>query len=631
MRSLPLCVRVVRAAVCCAPPLAALGILSGCHALFDFGPTHREVDAPDTDAEADVPHVEADAAEADDAVDVPDDGADETEPQCGNDIVEGSEACDGDPPRFCLTTCSTNGAQTCVDCIWQPCEAVEECNGDDDDCDTVCDDTFACCRGRVESCTTSCGSIGSRSCNDRCSWGFCSPPREVCNAVDDDCDTVCDNTYECCRGATDRCATGCGTSGSRTCSDACTWEPCRPPPEICDGVDQDCDTVCDNDFDCCRLRSEPCATSCGSIGSRVCSVSCAWGSCAPPIEACNGRDDDCDTVCDNGSPCCANAAISCTTACGTPGTQICSAACSLPAQCCAPAEICGNSCDDNCAGGIDEGCCPPCAGATDVSAGGRFTGFLLPGAGTTGGACGGDGAEAFFTFTTTTVRDMFLTTHSSSFDTVLYVRRCACDGVQVACNDDADGLPTSVLSLGDLPAGVYHVFVDAKDAAGGGSFRLDAYFTEPAAAGDRCGKPIRVTTAGATGNSCAFSADYTPVGTPGCPFVGSGGAKDLVYYFVLASPATVRFETCASDVYCPIVGSCFDTTLYLREVCTSDRPQPACNDDVCGYVTGAGDQIQSDTGPVTLGAGLYYFFLDGYDDGNPWYTCGDYVLRVTGL
>ncbi|MEY3013965.1 MAG: hypothetical protein RIT45_2700 [Pseudomonadota bacterium] len=38
------------------------------------------------------------------------------------------------------------------------------------------------------SCTTSCGSAGTRDCSATCRWLACVPPTETCNGVDDDCD-----------------------------------------------------------------------------------------------------------------------------------------------------------------------------------------------------------------------------------------------------------------------------------------------------------------------------------------------------------------------------------------------------------------------------------------------------------
>lgn len=68
----------------------------------------------------------------------------------------------------------------------------------------ACDRDWADCDGSVENgcetdarcesgavCRSSCGSDGSLSCTDVCA-PTCTPPREACNATDDDCDGVCD-------------------------------------------------------------------------------------------------------------------------------------------------------------------------------------------------------------------------------------------------------------------------------------------------------------------------------------------------------------------------------------------------------------------------------------------------------
>jgi cysteine-rich repeat protein len=500
---------------------------------------------------------------------------------CGDGYVRsGVEQCDTTTPRPCATGCGTSGLQNCVDCSWAATCAppIEECNGLDDDCDTACDNGFVCCAGTNSTCTTSCLTTGRRVCSAACGWGVCTPPAETCNGLDDDCDTVCDNGFSCCAGSSVPCATSCSSTGTRACSAACGLGACVAPAETCNGLDDDCDTACDNGFGCCAGSTEPCATSCGSTGTRSCSSSCAWNSCVTPAETCNGRDDDCDTV-------------------------------------------------------VDEGCssCTACSGATDISAGGRFSGTLTAGASTSSGTCGGLGAEAHFSFTTTAVQDVFLTTHGSSFDTVLYVTECTCAGPERGCNDDADGRLQSVLYLRDLPAGTYNVIVDAKTAGGGGAYQLDAYFTAPGVSGDRCGDPLRLTNTGdASRNSCLFSADYVPSRGGDCTYMGTGGGEDVVYYFVLTTTSSVRLQTCTSTPFCPS-GGCVDTDIYIRDVCTVPIPQRACSEDACGYRDG-GVSIHSDTGSVSLPAGIYYFIVDGYQETTgTWMHCGFYNLTVTGI
>jgi hypothetical protein len=95
-----------------------------------------------------------------------------------------------------------------------------------------------------------------------------------------------------------------------------------------------------------------CTTSCGTIGTARC-VGGTFGACAPPLESCNGADDDCDGMVDDGFECGRGASMSCTTACGTAGTRTCRSDCSGFGACTA-AEAC-NGCDDDADGTIDEG------------------------------------------------------------------------------------------------------------------------------------------------------------------------------------------------------------------------------------------------------------------------------------
>ena len=69
--------------------------------------------------------------------------------------------------------------------------------------------------------------------------------------------------------------------------------------------------------------------------------------------------------------------------------------------------------------------------------GGRFTG-TTSGSSTDRGTCGGNQApEAVFKLVLTQKSDVFVTTHGTTFDTVIYMRNGCC-GSEVACNDDLD-------------------------------------------------------------------------------------------------------------------------------------------------------------------------------------------------
>ena len=78
--------------------------------------------------------------------------------------------------------------------------------------------------------------------------------------------------------------------------------PDGPPPDDVPPIDVP--AACGNGIvepgeDCEGSGDESCLTSCGSTGTRFCSA-CRWGPCLPPPEVCNGADDDCNGAVDEG-------------------------------------------------------------------------------------------------------------------------------------------------------------------------------------------------------------------------------------------------------------------------------------------------------------------------------------------
>ncbi len=127
---------------------------------------------------------------------------------CGDGFVwEGVEECDDGPdnsdtqPGACRTDCTL---ARCGDGVVDP---GEECDDGPDNsntqpgaCRTNCVlpycgdgvvDPWEECEWGSTSCMTTCGTIGTTYC-ESCSWGYCYPPVEVCNGVDDDCDGMTD-------------------------------------------------------------------------------------------------------------------------------------------------------------------------------------------------------------------------------------------------------------------------------------------------------------------------------------------------------------------------------------------------------------------------------------------------------
>src|SRR5262249_47340005 len=145
--------------------------------------------------------------------------------------------------------------------------------------------------------------MGTATCSPSCTPGACSPPAETCDGRDDDCDGMVDEGFACVAGTSSSCPTSCGSSGTRSCLPSCTFDVCTPPAETCNGVDDNCNGTADEGFGCAAGSAVACTTSCGSMGTAPCSPTCTPGACSPPAETCDGRDDDCDGMVDEGFAC----------------------------------------------------------------------------------------------------------------------------------------------------------------------------------------------------------------------------------------------------------------------------------------------------------------------------------------
>jgi hypothetical protein len=275
------------------------------------------------------------------------------------------------------------------------------------------------------------------------------------------------------------------------------------------------------------------------------------------------------------------------------------------------------------AGGVDAACVPCADNATAVKLpGGRFTG-KTSGASTYAGTCGGAAApEAIYKLQLDVRSDVFVTTHGTGFDTVVYMRRGCC-GAEEACNDDADSRRTSVLSMRGVSAGTYYVFVDGANPGDDGDFTVDIYASASSGSpADTCGNPTRVSNIPISGNTCNYQNDYDPQN--GCimaPPDTSG--VDQVYYFVLDAAADVTFSTCNN--------TCIDTVLYIRDECATRTSQVACDDDSCaasGSCYIAANMVQSRV-TTHVGAGVHYLVLDTFP-ASP-VPCGAFTITPSGV
>lgn len=204
----------------------------------------------------------------------------------------------GDPAVVDIGECLA-GEQTCdatgkwgLTCENEVLPSTELCDGLDNDCDDVVDNGFepeTCGMGVCQVTVPTCDAGTPQTCTPA------TPPDAVedCDGFDDDCDGNVDEGCSCVNGTTQPCYTGAmGTQGvgpckggTQTCA-AGQWGTCVgqvvPATEICDSIDQNCNGD----------------TSEGTCSLANAQSSCSGGSCS--VSSCNSGYSNCDSSMTNG-------------------------------------------------------------------------------------------------------------------------------------------------------------------------------------------------------------------------------------------------------------------------------------------------------------------------------------------
>jgi MYXO-CTERM domain-containing protein len=221
------------------------------------------------------------------------------------------------------------GTQSCTAMgVWGSCAnptlpRAEQCDGADDDCDGTVDngnfdvdmDTYVSC-ALCGNRTAPDGGLGC-DCNDMVA-GINPAAPEICDNVDNNCDMIVDGTDTACySGPPATRGRGVCLDGLQTCSNGMGTGACRnerlptpladggapafvpdggvnDPEAACDGIDEDCDGIVDDGFD----RDGDGVTTC----QNDCDDNDAYNK-PGGREVCDCRDNNCNTTIDDSNAC----------------------------------------------------------------------------------------------------------------------------------------------------------------------------------------------------------------------------------------------------------------------------------------------------------------------------------------